>query len=48
LKPMHFVRNREEWVRHFKGHPPDGAPGLSPGDLHRSRAFSDLGELELP
>ncbi len=45
-KPMHFRVRREEWIRHFRGTPPDGMPGLSPGDFARSAAFRNLGELE--
>ncbi len=45
-KPMHFRVRREEWIRHFRGTPPDGMPGLSPGDFARSPAFRNLGELE--
>jgi hypothetical protein len=45
-KPMHFNADREAWIRHFKGHPPDGEPGVSPEDLIRSGSFIDLGELE--
>jgi hypothetical protein len=45
-KPMHFVADREAWVHHFKGYPPDGEPGVSPEDLIRSGAFIDLGDLD--
>jgi hypothetical protein len=45
-KPMHFVADREAWIRHFKGRPPDGEPGVSPEDLVRSGAFIDLGDLD--
>jgi hypothetical protein len=45
-KPMHFVADREAWLRHFKGYPPDGEPGVSPEDLVRSEAFIDLGDLD--
>lgn len=44
-KPMHFEADREAWIRHFKGYPPDGEPGVSPEDLLKSGAFLDLGEL---
>ncbi len=44
--PMHFRVRREEWIRHFRGAPPDGMPGLSPGDFARSPAFRNLGELD--
>ena len=45
-KPMHFEADREAWIRHFKGDPPDGKPGVSPEDLIRSGSFVDLGELD--
>ncbi len=44
-KPMHFEADREAWIRHFKGYPPDGEPGVSPEDLLKSGTFLDLGEL---
>ncbi len=44
-KPMHFVADREAWIHHFKGYPPDGEPGVSPEDLIRSGSFIDLGDL---
>jgi len=45
LKRMHFDRNPELWRRYFKGNPPAGEWGLSPGDLERSEVFQNMGEL---
>lgn len=42
-KPMHFEINREQWMKYFRGNPPDGAPGLSPGDFERSPLFNHIG-----
>ena len=44
-KRMHFDRNPELWRRYFKGNPPAGEWGLSPGDLERSTLFETAGEL---
>jgi hypothetical protein len=33
IKRMHFIKNREKWLKHFKGNPPDGELGNSPMDL---------------
>jgi hypothetical protein len=46
-KSMHFRVSRDEWIRYFKGHPPDGKPGISPADFYRSPLFRNLGTLEL-
>ena len=45
-KPMHFNVDRGEWIKYFKGNPPDGKAGISPADFSRSRAFQNLGILE--
>ena len=45
-KAMHYQKNREAWIRYFKGTPPDGLPGISPADLLRSPALTTLGEIE--
>jgi len=45
-KPMHYRVQRDEWIRFFKGNPPDGLPGISPADFSRSPAFRSLGELD--
>ncbi len=44
-KPMHFRVSREDWIRFFKGPPPDGKPGISPADFFRSPLFRNLGTL---
>jgi len=45
VKRMHFIKNREAWERFFKGQVPDGLPGNSPADFHRSKWFYEVGEL---
>ena len=45
-KPMHFRISREDWIRFFKGPPPDGKPGISPADFYRSSLFRNLGTLD--
>lgn len=44
-KEMHFERNRDQWMRFFKGTPPDGMRGNSPGDLERSDKLYEVGEI---
>ncbi len=44
-KPMHYEVNREYWIKYFHGNPPDGAPGISPGDFERSPLFHNVGYL---
>ncbi|RYZ65920.1 MAG: hypothetical protein EOP09_13510 [Proteobacteria bacterium] len=44
-KPMHYLKYRAEWTRYFEGSPPDGKPGLSPGDLLRATQMNRLGDL---
>jgi len=44
-KPMHYTHSRADWIRYFKGNPPDGMPGVSPGDLSRSPSFRPIGTL---
>jgi hypothetical protein len=44
-KPMHFEVNRQLWINYFHGTPPDGLPGLSPGDFERSPLFHKVGVL---
>lgn len=43
VKRMHFEKNREQWIRFFKGTPPDGMIGNSPGDLERSNLLYEVG-----
>jgi Permuted papain-like amidase enzyme, YaeF/YiiX, C92 family len=45
LKKMHFIKNREQWMKHFKGNIPDGELGNSPGDFERSDLFEVVGEI---
>ena len=45
LKSMHFDQNEDFWWKYFKGPPPAGEPGLSPGDFERSPLFFHLGDL---
>ncbi len=45
MKRMSFDKNREHWMRYFKGTPPDGKWGNSPGDFERSELFHEVGEL---
>ncbi len=44
-KPMHYTHSRADWINYFKGNPPDGLPGVSPGDLSRSPSFRAIGTL---
>jgi hypothetical protein len=44
-KAMHYERNRSAWMHYFRGNPPDGKPGLSPGDFERSPLFQKIGLL---
>lgn len=45
LKRMHFQQNRSSWSTFFRGNIPDNEWGNSPGDLHRSDLFYEVGEL---
>jgi len=45
-KPMTFRINREHWINYFNGEPPDGEPGVSPGDIERSALLYTVGYLE--
>jgi hypothetical protein len=45
LKRMKFDRNRDQWLVYFKGNPPDGMWGNSPGDFEKSDKFFKAGEL---
>ena len=44
-KDMHFEKNREQWMRYFKGNPPDGKRGNSPGDFERAEQLYEVGEI---
>ena len=44
-KAMHFEKNRDLWMKFFHGNPPDGQPGLSPGDFEHNSQFKHVGYL---
>lgn len=45
IKRMHFEKNREGWIKFFKGNVPDNMWGNSPGDFERSDLFYEVGEI---
>jgi hypothetical protein len=45
-KPMRFETDREYWFQFFKGHIPDGEPGIAPSDFLKSPLSLDLGDLD--
>ena len=45
MKRMKFDKNREQWIRYFKGNPPDGKWGNSPASFEKSELFYEVGEL---
>jgi hypothetical protein len=45
IKRMHFEKNRDSWIKFFKGNVPDNQWGNSPGDYERSELFYEVGEL---
>ncbi len=45
IKRMRFDVNRDAWIQYFRGTPPDGKWGNSPGDFERSDLFYVVGEL---
>jgi hypothetical protein len=44
-KPMHYNQYRGDWIRYFRGTPPDGLPGISPADFDNSNLFKRVGEI---
>lgn len=42
---MKFDKNREQWIKYFKGNPPDGKFGNSPAVFEQSELFYEVGEL---
>ncbi len=42
---MKFDKNREQWIKYFKGNPPDGKYGNSPAVFEQSELFYEVGEL---
>lgn len=45
VKRMNFDINREQWIRYFKGNPPDGLWGNSPATFENSELFYEVGKL---
>ena len=45
LKRMKYDINRELWIQHFRGLPPDGKWGNAPADFEKSPLFFKVGEL---
>jgi len=41
-KPMHFLENRQYWLKYFQGKVPDGENGNSPADFERSSIFEEV------
>ncbi|MFP5387094.1 MAG: hypothetical protein ACLGHN_13520, partial [Bacteriovoracia bacterium] len=44
-RQMKFDKNREQWIRYFRGTPPDGKLGNSPAVFENSSLFFEVGEL---
>lgn len=42
---MKFDKNRDQWIRYFRGNPPDGKIGNSPAVFEESHLFYEVGEL---
>lgn len=45
IKRMKFDRNRDQWLKYFKGNPPDGKWGNSPASFENSDLFYEVGEI---
>ncbi len=45
MKRMTFDVNRDQWIRYFRGNPPDGKWGNAPADFEKSDLFYEVGEL---
>lgn len=45
MKRMKFDKNRDEWIKYFRGDPPDGKWGNAPADYEKSDLFYEVGEL---
>ena len=45
IKRMKYDKNRELWIQHFRGNPPDGRWGNAPADYEKSDLFYAVGEL---
>jgi len=44
-RKMKFDKNRDEWIKYFRGNPPDGKIGNSPAVFEQSELFHEVGEL---
>ncbi len=44
-KPMHYQKHREDWSRYFRGVPPDGKPGIAPGDFLSHPDWVQVGDI---
>lgn len=44
-KPMHFQKYRDYWIQYFKGTPPDGVLGISPGDFEKSSLLKPIEQI---
>ena len=42
---MKFDKNRDQWIKYFRGNPPDGKIGNSPAVFEESHLFYEVGEL---
>lgn len=42
---MKFDKNRDQWIKYFRGNPPDGKIGNSPAVFEESELFYEVGEL---
>ena len=45
VKRMKFDTNRDEWIKYFRGNPPDNEWGNSPATIEKSDLFYEVGEL---
>lgn len=45
MKKMKFDINRDQWIKYFRGNPPDGKWGNAPADFEKSDLFYEVGEL---
>ncbi len=45
IKRMKFDKNRDQWIKYFKGTPPDGKWGNSPASFENSELFYEVGEI---
>jgi len=45
MKKMKFDKNRDQWIKYFRGNPPDGKWGNAPADYEKSELFYEVGEL---